>query len=79
MTVELAIQGTFTGPFNWPGGVIHPTSAKLDVPCACRLLVHRKREDQGVQLPRQHGRHVQADGRELVSASDGAESSAAAS
>ena len=34
VAVEPAIQGTFTGPFNWPGGVIHPTGAKLDVPCA---------------------------------------------
>jgi ketosteroid isomerase-like protein len=34
VAVELAIQGTFTGPFYWPGGVIQPNGGKLDVPCA---------------------------------------------
>jgi SnoaL-like domain len=34
VAVELAIQGTFTGPFHWPGGVIQPNGAKLDIPCA---------------------------------------------
>ena len=34
VAVELAIQGTFTGPFYWPGGVIQPNGGKIDVPCA---------------------------------------------
>jgi hypothetical protein len=32
--VELSIQGTFTGPFETPAGVIQPTGAKLDIPTA---------------------------------------------
>src|SRR5215470_10820510 len=34
VAVELSIRGTFTGPFETPAGVIQPTGAKLDVPCA---------------------------------------------
>ena len=34
VAVELAIQGTMTGPFYGPGGVIQPNGAKLDIPCA---------------------------------------------
>ena len=34
VAVELAIQGTMTGPFYRPGGVIPPNGAKLDIPCA---------------------------------------------
>lgn len=34
VAVELSIQGTFTGPFPTPAGVIQPTGAKLDIPCA---------------------------------------------
>jgi ketosteroid isomerase-like protein len=32
VAVELSIQGTFTGPFDTPAGVIQPTGAKLDIP-----------------------------------------------
>ncbi|MFD6160487.1 ester cyclase [Nocardia sp. NPDC060256] len=32
--IELSIQGTFAGPFRSPAGVIQPTGAKLDIPCA---------------------------------------------
>jgi len=32
--VELSIQGTFTGKFQSPAGVIEGTGAKLDFPCA---------------------------------------------
>src|SRR6266851_1177834 len=34
VAVELSIQGTFTGPFQTPAGVIEPTGAKLDIPTA---------------------------------------------
>ena len=34
VAVELSIQGTFTGPFESPAGVIQPTRAKLDIPGA---------------------------------------------
>jgi hypothetical protein len=32
VAVELSIQGTFTGPFETPAGVIQPTAAELDIP-----------------------------------------------
>ena len=32
VAVELSIQGTFTGPFPTPAGVVQPTGAKLDIP-----------------------------------------------
>ncbi|GGR50953.1 ester cyclase [Streptomyces netropsis] len=34
VAVELSIQGTFTGPFETPAGIIQPTGAKLDIPTA---------------------------------------------
>jgi ketosteroid isomerase-like protein len=34
VAVELSIQGTFSGPFETPAGVIQPTGAKLDIPTA---------------------------------------------
>ena len=34
VTVELSIQGTVTGPFPTPAGVIEPSGAKLDIPTA---------------------------------------------
>ena len=34
VAVELSIQGTLTGPFETPAGVIQPTGAKLDIPTA---------------------------------------------
>ena len=34
VTVELSIQGTVTGQFPTPAGVIEPTGAKLDIPTA---------------------------------------------
>ena len=34
VAIELSIQGTFLGPFETPAGVIQPTGAKLNVPCA---------------------------------------------
>lgn len=35
VAVELSIRGTFTGrPFPMPAGMIQPTGAKLDFPCA---------------------------------------------
>jgi predicted ester cyclase len=34
VTVELTIEGTFTGPFQTPVGVIEPTGAKLSIPTA---------------------------------------------
>ncbi|MFE7075103.1 ester cyclase [Streptomyces sp. NPDC057620] len=34
VAVELAIRGTFAGPFETPAGVVQPTGAKLDVPTA---------------------------------------------
>jgi ketosteroid isomerase-like protein len=34
VAVELSIQGTFTGPFPTPAGVIQPTGARLDIPTA---------------------------------------------
>ena len=78
VAVEPAIQGTFTGPFNWPGGVIHPTGAKLDVPCADFWYIETGKI-------KEFNCHVSMDvmfrqmGGKLVFASDGAESSAAAS
>jgi len=32
--IELSIRSTFTGPFETPEGIIQPTGAKLDIPCA---------------------------------------------
>ncbi|MEV6054726.1 nuclear transport factor 2 family protein [Streptomyces sp. NPDC052107] len=34
VAVELTIEGTFTGPFETPAGVIQPTGAKLSIPTA---------------------------------------------
>jgi ketosteroid isomerase-like protein len=34
VAVELSIQGTFDGPMETPAGVIQPTGAKVDIPCA---------------------------------------------
>jgi len=34
VSIELAIQGTFLGPFQTPAGVIKPTGAKIDFPTA---------------------------------------------
>ncbi|MFJ8390861.1 ester cyclase [Streptomyces sp. NPDC094438] len=34
VTVELSIQGTFTGPFETPAGIVQPTGARLDIPTA---------------------------------------------
>lgn len=33
VAVELAIQGTFRGPMETPGGVVQPTGAKVNIPC----------------------------------------------
>src|SRR5258708_13101925 len=34
VAIELAIQGTFRGPMETPAGVIQPTGAKVNIPCA---------------------------------------------
>jgi hypothetical protein len=34
VAIELSIQGTLLGPFDTPAGVIQPTGAKLNIPCA---------------------------------------------
>ena len=34
VAIELSIQGTFRGPMKTPAGVIQPTGAKVDIPCA---------------------------------------------
>ena len=34
VAVELSIQGTFLGPLDTPAGIVQPTGAKVDVPCA---------------------------------------------
>ncbi len=34
VAVELSIQGTFLGPLQTPAGIIQPTGAKDDGPCA---------------------------------------------
>ena len=34
VSVELSIQGTFLGPLKTPSGIIQPTGAKVDGPCA---------------------------------------------
>jgi ketosteroid isomerase-like protein len=34
VAVQLAIQGTFRGPMETPAGVIQPTGARIDIPCA---------------------------------------------
>ena len=34
VAVELSIQGTFLGPLETPTGIIQPTGAKVDGPCA---------------------------------------------
>jgi hypothetical protein len=41
VVVELAIRGTFTGPFETPAGVIQLTGAKLDIPGADVWYVER--------------------------------------
>jgi ketosteroid isomerase-like protein len=34
VAIELSIQGTFLGPLETPTGIIQPTGAKVDGPCA---------------------------------------------
>jgi ketosteroid isomerase-like protein len=34
VAVELSIQGTFLGPLETPAGIIQPTGARIDFPCA---------------------------------------------
>ena len=34
VAVELAIQGTFLGPLETAAGILAPTGAKIDIPCA---------------------------------------------
>jgi hypothetical protein len=34
VAIELSIQGTFRGPMETPAGVIQPTEAKVNIPCA---------------------------------------------
>jgi ketosteroid isomerase-like protein len=34
VAIELSLQGTFRGPMETPAGVIQPTGAKLNIPCA---------------------------------------------
>jgi deazaflavin-dependent oxidoreductase (nitroreductase family) len=34
VAVELSIQGTFLGPLETPAGIVQPTGAKVDGPCA---------------------------------------------
>ncbi len=63
VAVELAIRGTFTGPYESPAGVLQPNGAKLDVPGAdfwvvedgkikqfnCHVSVNILLEQMGVQ------------------------------
>jgi ketosteroid isomerase-like protein len=34
VAIELSIQGTFRGPMETPAGVMQPTGAKVNIPCA---------------------------------------------
>ena len=34
VAVELSIRGTFFGPLETPAGIVQPTGAKVDFPCA---------------------------------------------
>ena len=34
VAVELSIRGTFLGPLETPAGIVQPTGAKVDFPCA---------------------------------------------
>ena len=34
VAIELSVQGTFRAPMETPAGVIQPTGAKVDIPCA---------------------------------------------
>ena len=34
VAVELSIRGTFLGPLETPAGIVRPTGAKVDIPCA---------------------------------------------
>jgi predicted ester cyclase len=34
VAIELSIQGTFRGPMETPAGVIQPTGARVNIPCA---------------------------------------------
>jgi len=34
VAIELSIQGTFRGPMETPAGVVQPTGAKVNIPCA---------------------------------------------
>ena len=63
VAVELAIRGTFTGPYESPGGVLQPNGAKFNVPGAdfwvvengkikqfnCHVSVNILLEQMGVQ------------------------------
>jgi ketosteroid isomerase-like protein len=63
VAVELSIQGTFLGPLKTPAGIIEPTGAKVDGPCAdfwylrdgkierfdCYLMLDTMRAQMGVR------------------------------
>jgi ketosteroid isomerase-like protein len=63
VAVELSIQGTFLGPLETPAGIIQPTGAKVDGPCAdfwylrdgkiemfdCYIMVSTIRAQMGVR------------------------------
>jgi len=62
VAVELSIQGTFLGPLETPAGIVQPTGAKVDGPCAdfwylrdgkierfdCYIMVDTMRTQMGV-------------------------------
>jgi ketosteroid isomerase-like protein len=65
VAVELSIQGTFLGPLETPAGIVQPTGAKVDGPCAdfwylrdgkiemfdCYIMFSTMRAQMGVPEP----------------------------
>jgi SnoaL-like domain len=62
IAIELSIQGTFRGPMETPAGVIQPTGAKVNIPCADCLL-HEEWQDRAIRLLSRAQHHAQANGR----------------
>lgn len=46
VSIELAIQGTFEGPFQSPAGTVKPNGARVDVPTADFWYLHNGKVEQ---------------------------------
>jgi SnoaL-like domain len=46
VAIELSIQGTFRGPMETPAGLIQPTGAKVNIPCADFFYLRKGKIEQ---------------------------------